>query len=71
VHVSVAEGFLEIRLSTWEKILGLLGNIRVPLAEVGDVEVVPEPMREAMLRPAEELAARLREAAGAPRCDRS
>lgn len=48
VRVRISEEAVEVVLSRWEKILGLLGNIRVPLADVGDVEVVAEPMRAAM-----------------------
>ena len=46
VHLSEEE--IEIRLTPLEKVLGLLGNIRVPLADVGDVHVVEDPLREVM-----------------------
>ncbi len=39
---------LEVRLSLWQKVLGLLGNIRVRRADVSDVQLVQEPVREAM-----------------------
>ena len=37
---------LEVRLSHWEKVLGLLRNIRVPRADLGDVHVAEDPLRE-------------------------
>jgi hypothetical protein len=46
MHVEIAVDTLEVRLSRWEKIFGLMGNIRLPLAAVGDVRVVAEPLRE-------------------------
>lgn len=48
VRVRLSEDEIEILLSPWQKILGLMGDIRVPLAEVEDVRVVGEPLREAM-----------------------
>ena len=44
----ISEDSLEVRLSAWQKALGLLRNIRVPLVDVGDVELVEDPIREAM-----------------------
>jgi hypothetical protein len=48
VRVRVTEEAVEVLLSPWEKVLGLLGNITVPLAEVSDVQVLEEPMREVL-----------------------
>jgi len=48
VRVELTEETLEVRLSFWQKLLGLLGNIRVPRADVSDVHVVEEPVRAAM-----------------------
>jgi hypothetical protein len=48
VRVEVSEDAVEVLLAPWEKVLGLLGNITVPRADVGDVEVVEEPIREVM-----------------------
>jgi hypothetical protein len=48
VRVVLSEQTLEIRLSWWEKVLGLMRDIRVARADVSDVSVVAEPMREAM-----------------------
>jgi len=48
VDVEIGPEALEIRLARWQKVLGLMGNISVPLRDVGDVQVVEEPVREAM-----------------------
>jgi hypothetical protein len=48
VRVLIADGSLQIRLSRWQKALGLLGDIAVPLADVKSATVVAEPVREAM-----------------------
>jgi hypothetical protein len=48
VRVRVSEEAVEVLLSRWEKALGLLGNITVPRADVSDVQVVEEPMREVL-----------------------
>ena len=48
VRVLLSEDHIEVRLALWEKVLGLLGNIRVARAHVGDVSVVESPVREAM-----------------------
>jgi hypothetical protein len=48
VHVQVSEDSVEVLLARWEKVLGLLGNIKVPRADVSDVQVVREPIREVM-----------------------
>jgi hypothetical protein len=48
VRVHLSEEKIEIRLAPLEKVLGLLGDIRVPLSEVDDVEVAEDPLREVM-----------------------
>lgn len=48
MRVQVSEEAVEVLLSRWEKVLGLLGNITVPRADVSDVRVVEEPMREVL-----------------------
>jgi hypothetical protein len=48
MRVRLTEDSVEVMLAPWEKALGLLGNITVPRADVSDVQVVPEPIREAM-----------------------
>ena len=39
---------LEVKLALWERILGLMGSIRVARREIHDVRVVEEPIPEAM-----------------------
>jgi hypothetical protein len=46
VRVELNEEFLEVRLSFWQKVLGLLGNIKVARADVSDVEVVEDPLQK-------------------------
>jgi hypothetical protein len=48
VRVRVSEEAVEVVLSRWEKVVGLLGNITVPRADVSDVRVLEEPMREVL-----------------------
>jgi hypothetical protein len=44
VRVHLCEEKIEIRLAPLEKVLGLLGNIRVPIADISEVQVVEEPL---------------------------
>ena len=48
MRVELTEQTLEVRLSFWQKLLGLLGNIKVARADVSDVQVVEDPVRAAM-----------------------
>jgi hypothetical protein len=48
VRIHVSDDHIEVRLALWEKILGLMRNIRVARADVSDVSVVNDPVREAM-----------------------
>jgi hypothetical protein len=45
-HLSAEK--IEIRLAPLEKVLGLLGNIRVSLSNVSDVQVVEDPLYDVM-----------------------
>jgi hypothetical protein len=45
--VRVTEDSIEVLLARWEKILGLMKDLNIPLADVADVRVVEDPMREA------------------------
>jgi hypothetical protein len=47
VNVRLTEDSIEVLLSRWEKIVGLMKDLRLPLADVADVGVVESPMREA------------------------
>jgi hypothetical protein len=48
MRIEVSEDSVEVRLAWWQKLLGLLRNIRVARADISDVRVVENPMREAM-----------------------
>lgn len=48
MRVQLSEETVEVRLSFWQKVLGLLGNIKVARADVSEVEVDEEPVRTAM-----------------------
>jgi hypothetical protein len=48
VRVLLSDRQLEVRLSPLEKALGLMGNITVSRADVVDVSVVEDPLREVM-----------------------
>lgn len=48
MRVHLSEENIEVRLAPAEKVLGLLRNIRVALADVSDVQVVEDPMRGVM-----------------------
>jgi hypothetical protein len=48
VRVHLSEEKMEIRLAPLEKVLGLLGNIRVSLSDVSDVQVVEDPLHDVM-----------------------
>jgi hypothetical protein len=48
VRVVLTEEWVEVRLAPWQKALGLLRDVRVARADVSDVRVVAEPVREAM-----------------------
>ncbi len=48
MRVRVTEDSVEVLLSRWEKVLGLLGDIKVARADVSEVEVVEDPIRRAM-----------------------
>jgi hypothetical protein len=46
--VLVNEEYVKVVLAPWEKALGLMGDITVARADVSDVRVVEDPVREAM-----------------------
>ncbi len=45
MRLQISDDYVEVRLARWEKILGLMGDIRVPRTAVADVEVVQNPLR--------------------------
>jgi hypothetical protein len=48
MRIVITEQTVEVHLSLWQKILGLMRDIRLSRSEVCDVEVVEDPLREAM-----------------------
>lgn len=48
MQVLLTDDAIEVRLSRWQKVLGLMRDIRVARECVSDVRVVSEPVREAM-----------------------
>ena len=48
MRIVVNDETVEIHLSRWQKAFGLMRDIRLPREEIGDAEVVEEPLREAM-----------------------
>jgi hypothetical protein len=48
VRILLTPDALEIRLARWQKILGLMRDITIPRSHIGDVQLVEEPIREAM-----------------------
>ena len=46
MRVRISEDSVDVLLSPWEKVLGLMGDINVPRADVSDVRVVLDPMSE-------------------------
>lgn len=48
VRVEVTEDAVEIRLSLWERVLGLMRSISVPRSAVREVRLLENPMSETM-----------------------
>jgi hypothetical protein len=48
MRVLVTEDSVEVLLSRWQKVLGLMRDVSVARADVHDVEVVEDPIHEAM-----------------------
>jgi hypothetical protein len=48
MRVRLTEDSVEVLLAPWEKVLGLLRDITVSRADVSEVHVVEDPVREAM-----------------------
>jgi len=48
VKIDVDEEFVRVRLSPWQKALGLLGDINVARGDVLEADVVEDPVRRAM-----------------------
>jgi hypothetical protein len=48
MRLVITDNTVEVRLARWQKVLGLLRSIKVSRADVSDVEIVEDPVREAM-----------------------
>jgi hypothetical protein len=48
MRVQVTDEAVSVRLSRWQKVLGLLGDIEVPRADVSEARVVEDAVGEAM-----------------------
>jgi hypothetical protein len=48
MRIALTPEALEIRPAWWQKILGLLGNITIPRANIAEADVIEEPIPEAM-----------------------
>ncbi len=48
MRVHLSEENIEVRLASAEKVLGLMGNISAPRADLDDVQVLEDPLREVM-----------------------
>jgi hypothetical protein len=48
MQINVTDEYVEVRLSLWQKALGLMRNIRVARTDISDVHVVADPVHEAM-----------------------
>ena len=48
MRIRITEDSIEVSLSLWQKVLGLMKDIRVPLADVSDVSVVQDAVRQTM-----------------------
>lgn len=49
VRVRLTDDSMEVLLARWQKILGLMRDVRVPLGDVSEVRVVEDPIRETMV----------------------
>jgi hypothetical protein len=48
MQIVVSEQSVEVLLAPWERALGLMRNLTVARGDVSDVQVVEDPVREAM-----------------------
>jgi hypothetical protein len=44
----MTDSSLEIKLARWEKVFGLMKDLSIPLGDIEDVQMVENPLREAM-----------------------
>ena len=48
MRIELSDEILEVRLAWWEKIFGLMRDLRIARADISDARVVANPVREAM-----------------------
>jgi hypothetical protein len=48
MQINLSDDYFEARLAPWQKLLGLMGNLRIARADISDVRVVSDPIRDAM-----------------------
>ncbi len=48
MRLNLSDDYIEIRLALWQKLLGLMRNTRVARTDISDVQVVANPVHEAM-----------------------
>jgi hypothetical protein len=48
VRVRLTDDSVEVLLARWQRILGLMRDVRVPLGDVSEVRLVEDPIRETM-----------------------
>jgi hypothetical protein len=49
MRIELTDDSIEVLLARWQKVLGLMRDIRVARTDVSDVDVVEDPVREAMM----------------------
>jgi hypothetical protein len=48
MRIILNDEYIEVRLALWQKLVGLMRNVRVARVDISDVHVVPNPVHEAM-----------------------
>jgi hypothetical protein len=48
MRILITDEAIEVRLSLWQKVVGLMKDIRLARSEISEVEVVQDPLREVM-----------------------
>ena len=49
MRIELSDDSVEVQLARWQKVLGLMRDIRIARADISDVRVVDDPVREAMM----------------------
>jgi hypothetical protein len=48
MQINISDDYIEVRLALWQKLVGLMRNVRVARADISDVRVVSNPIHDAM-----------------------